>query len=78
MSEYLDEEHRFVENVVENFVPIKMELEGIGSITEEHSASTEEIEGIIREQGEKITSMASSIEEIKILSKNLKELSSNR
>ncbi len=78
MSEYLDEEHRFIENVVENFVPIKMDLEGIGSITEEHSASTEEIEGIIREQGEKITSMALSIEEIKILSKNLKELSSNR
>ncbi|WP_246582972.1 methyl-accepting chemotaxis protein [Clostridium simiarum] len=78
MSEYLGEEHRFIENVVDNFGPIKMNLEGIGSITEEHSASTEEIEGIIREQGEKISSMALSIEEINTLSKNLKELSSNR
>ncbi|WMJ80696.1 methyl-accepting chemotaxis protein [Clostridium sp. MB40-C1] len=78
MNEYLGEEHVFIENVVQNFSPIKTELEGIGSITEEHSASTEEIEAIIKEQGEKISSMTLSIEDIKTLSKNLKELSSNR
>lgn len=78
MKEYLSEEHILIENVVENFVPIKTELEGIGSITEEHSASTEEIDRIISEQSGKINSITLSIEEIKKLSKNLKILSSNR
>ncbi|MCY6959000.1 methyl-accepting chemotaxis protein [Clostridium brassicae] len=78
MNKYLGEENIFIENVVENFVPIKTELEGIGSITEEHSASTEEIEGMIKEQGEKISSMTLSVEDIKKLSNSLNELSSNR
>ncbi|WP_315117387.1 methyl-accepting chemotaxis protein [uncultured Clostridium sp.] len=78
MNESLCEEYRLIQSVVENFAPIKIELEGIGSVTEEHSASTEEIEGKIKEQGGKINSMALSIEEIKKLSKNLRKLSSNR
>lgn len=78
MNEYLCEEHTVIQKVVDNFEPVKIELEGIGSITEEHSASTEEIEAKIKEQGGKINSMHLSIEEIKKLSKNLKDLSSNR
>ncbi|NRZ99266.1 methyl-accepting chemotaxis protein [Clostridium tetanomorphum] len=78
MNEYLREEHIVIENVVENFTPVKMELEAIGSITEEHSASTEEIEEKIKEQSRKINSIHLSIEEIKKLSKNLKELFLNR
>ncbi|WP_027623777.1 methyl-accepting chemotaxis protein [Clostridium lundense] len=78
MNEYICEEHMVIQKVVDNFEPVKIELEGIGSITEEHSASTEEIEAKIKEQGGKINSMHLSIEEIKKLSKNLKDLSSNR
>ncbi|WP_252214244.1 methyl-accepting chemotaxis protein [Clostridium sp. CMCC3677] len=76
MNEYIGEEHTLIKNVVDNFIPIKIEIEGIGSITEEHSASTEEIDRTINEQSKKINSMTLSIEEISELSKNLKKLSS--
>ncbi|GAA0077470.1 methyl-accepting chemotaxis protein [Clostridium sp. CTA-5] len=78
MNKYIEEEHTLIKEVVENFIPIKSELEGIGSVTEEHSASTEEIDRTINEQSQKINSMTLSVDEIKELSKNLKLLSSNR
>lgn len=78
ISKYIYEEHEFIENVINNFNPMKSEIEGIGNITEEHLVSTGEIEKLINEQGEKINSMTLSIDEIKLLSKNLKELSSSR
>lgn len=78
MNKYIDEEHMLIKDVVENFGPIKSEIESIGSVTEEHSASTEEIDKTMNEQSKKINSMTLSVEEIEELSKNLKLLSSNR
>jgi methyl-accepting chemotaxis protein len=57
-----------------NFISVQEQITNVASISEENSASTEEILSIIEDENSQISNMNTSVNEIYLLSKKLKDM----
>lgn len=78
LNEKLTNENEIIQKVVENFEPVKNELILINGITDEQAVSTEEVESRISIQGKHIHEVYDSIDDIELLSNNLKGILNKR
>jgi methyl-accepting chemotaxis protein len=70
----LETENSMIGNILEQFIKVQERIENIASISEEHSASNEEILATIENENNDIVSIKASIQEIKEMSKVLNDL----
>ncbi len=70
----LDEENKMFNNVLDKFIQVQERIEGIASISEEQSASNQEILAAIETENSGIISIKESIQEIKQMSTILNEM----
>lgn len=63
-----------IEVAANNFIEVQEQITNVASISEENSASTEEILSIIEDENTQISRMNSSVEEIHDLSKKLQRM----
>lgn len=70
----IQKEEDIAKNLTNKFKEVQSQVEGIASISEEHSASTEEILATIEEQNDRIMDIAAIAYEIEKQSDNLKKL----
>lgn len=70
----LETENRMIGNILEKFLQVQVRIESIASISEEHSASNEEILATIESENNDIISIKASIQEIKEMSTVLNEM----
>jgi methyl-accepting chemotaxis protein len=63
-----------INNAVNSFMEIQELITNVASISEENSASTQEILSIIEDENSRISQMNQSIEKVNQLSKKLKSL----
>lgn len=78
INDNIEKEILLISNINTNLAPIQIELESVVSITEEHVASTQEVDAIISEQSQKINSITLSMNEISTLSENLANMSNTK
>jgi methyl-accepting chemotaxis protein len=74
----LETENSMIMNILDKFVQVQERIENIASISEEHSASNEEVLATIENENNDIVSVKNSIQEIKKLSDVLNELLHNQ
>ncbi len=65
---------QILSNIENQFIKIQERIENIASISEEHSASNEEILATIENQNNDIVAINTSIQEIKEMSRVLNDL----
>jgi methyl-accepting chemotaxis protein len=70
----LETENSMIGNILEQFIKVQERIENIASISEEHSASNEEILATIENENNDIVSIKASIQEIKEMSRVLNDL----
>lgn len=73
-SDLLDKENNMISRIMDQFMEVQERIENIVSISEEHSASNEEILATIETENNDINSIKDSIQEIKKLSAVLNEM----
>lgn len=73
----LSENMEKISVAAQNFVEIQEQITNVASISEENSASTEEILSIIEDENTKISYINSSMKEIQEISKRLKDMVNN-
>jgi len=74
IDNYITEEMEKVENTAKDFTNIRDEAAGIASISEQHSAATEELLAISEEQSKNIENLYNLMEDIKNASDKLKDI----
>lgn len=72
--ELLDTENTMISSILEKFIQVQERIENIASISEEHSASNEEILATLETENNDILSIRDSILEIKQMSSLLSEM----
>jgi methyl-accepting chemotaxis protein len=72
--ELLATEHKMINNILEKFIQVQERIESIASISEEHSASNEEILATIESENTDIIAIKDSIIEIKEISTVLNQI----
>lgn len=70
----LDKENKMINNVLDKFIQVQERIESIASISEEQSASNQEILAAIETENNDIISIKDSIQEIKQMSTMLNEM----
>ena len=70
----LETENNMIKNIIEKFIQVQERIESIASISEENSASNEEILSTIESENNDIITIKSSIQEIKEMTTVLSEM----
>lgn len=70
----LEAENKMINDVLNKFIQVQERIENIASISEEHSASNQEILAVIENENSDILSIKDSIQEIKQMSAMLNEM----
>ena len=78
MEKHLSEESTSIESIAKTFEEICDNLQTNAAITEEHSAYTEQMLSSVEEQGNQISQMTRTIDDIENLSSTLKNLVTKR
>lgn len=73
-TDLLETENDMIGKIMDRFIKVQERIENIASISEEHSASNEEILATIENENNDIISIKDSIQEIKQLSSELNEM----
>jgi methyl-accepting chemotaxis protein len=76
-NEELTKSMEEIKRAAENFIEIQGQITNMASISEENSASTQEILSIIEDENSQITNMNASVSEVSDLSKHLKDMVKN-
>lgn len=74
IDENVTSENKLIEEVTNTFKTVQENLENVSSISEEETASTEQILSLMQEQNNRIIQFSNSIKEIKELSEKLKAI----
>ncbi|HBL36115.1 MAG TPA: hypothetical protein DDZ55_04820, partial [Firmicutes bacterium] len=74
MDEHLGKQLTEIKHIAEAFRDISKRVENIASISEEHSATAQEMIAISADQNKRFTEIAGGINEIQALSKDLRDL----
>jgi methyl-accepting chemotaxis protein len=76
-NEELTKSMEEIKRAAENFIEIQEQITNMASISEENSASTQEILSIIEDENSQITNMNASVSQVSDLSKHLKDMIKN-
>jgi len=68
---------KIIEQITEKFIDIQEQSENIARISEQNAASAQQVLATVKEENEQIMDVSSAVEEISILSKELKNLISS-
>lgn len=73
-NDELSDNMKQISAAANNFIEIQEQITNLASISEENSASTEEILSIIEDENSMVATMNASLKEVHVLSRELKEL----